>query len=100
MAYLQVDIFSLGVVLWEMVTNQVPDRYFFDDNIIEERHCCGAIAALVTECTDMDPERRPSAIEVHQRILSRSARFAYSKRGQLLRLVALVHPDSSSVDAA
>ncbi|CAL8461195.1 g726 [Coccomyxa elongata] len=70
----KVDIFSLGVVLWEMVTNQVPDRYFFDDNIIEERHCCGAIAALVTECTDMDPERRPSAIEVHQRILSSMTR--------------------------
>ena len=68
----QVDIFSFGVVLSEMVTNQLPDRFFFDDIDVGER-CCSAIADLISECTQSDPERRPSAIEVHHRILGRSA---------------------------
>lgn len=69
---LQVDVFSLGVVLTEMVTNQVPDRYFFHDTVMElGEQCCGAIADLITECTHSDPERRPSAIEVHHRLLGR-----------------------------
>ncbi|CAK0777090.1 hypothetical protein CVIRNUC_004450 [Coccomyxa viridis] len=69
----KVDMFSFGVVLWEMVTNQVPDLYFFGENIIGQ-HCRGDIADLITLCMDKDPDRRPSAIEAHQRILDSTGR--------------------------
>ena len=77
----QVDMFSFGVVLWEMVTNQVPDLYFFGENIIG-RPCCDVITDLITLCMDKDPERRPSAIEAHQRILDRLALRTYLECGK------------------
>ena len=77
----QVDMFSFGVVLWEMVTNQVPDLYSFGENIIGQ-HCRGDIADLITLCMDKDPDRRPSAIEAHQRILDRLALRTYLECGK------------------
>lgn len=67
------DIYSLGMVLYEMVTNQVPfdglnQMQLLCSIINKERPPVDGILPewkfIITQCWDDDPNRRPSATEV------------------------------------
>ena len=59
---------SLGIVLWELATGQVPERGNTPLPAPSER-CPTELIALIRDCTVEDARLRPSAKEVHDRIL-------------------------------
>lgn len=66
---LQVDIYSFGVVLWEICGHDRPTRgqlRFFDDVQI----CPPEIEELISQCLKSEPSARPSAAELIDRLLA------------------------------
>lgn len=63
----KVDIYSFGVVLWEIVTGEQAFRCQLRDVRVKEE-CPQAIANLIDACVECDPDRRPSAEVVLQRL--------------------------------
>ena len=59
---LQVDIYSYGVLLWEIVTQEVPSRGQLRDFKVPEE-CPQAVADLHDACLQQDPSLRPSVSE-------------------------------------
>lgn len=59
----KVDIYSLGVCLWEVVTQEVPMRGNLRDPVVP-RECPKEIADLITACRQRDQSKRPTAKEV------------------------------------
>jgi serine/threonine protein kinase len=64
----KVDIYSLGVVLWEIATGQVPTRGFTAPPEPSER-CPAELAELIRQCTQVKPNDRPTAREVFSTLL-------------------------------
>lgn len=58
------DIYSFGVVLWEIITQETPQRGNLRDLEVPDE-CPQEIADLVDRCLDEIPESRPSALEVY-----------------------------------
>jgi hypothetical protein len=65
----KVDMYSLGIVLWEIVTGDMPRRGFTTLPPPSER-CPAELAALIQECTVADPKIRPTAKEAYERLVS------------------------------
>ena len=63
----QIDIYSLGVVFWEIVTGERPLRGCLRHFQVPEE-CSPAISALIDECMHEDPALRPSSLEVVRRL--------------------------------
>eukprot|EP00884_Botryococcus_braunii_P017382 jgi/Botrbrau1/4327/Bobra.0232s0018.1 len=61
------DIFSLGVILWELVTGEVPQRGRMRA-LRSPEDCPEPVASLVTECLSSDPRERPTAKDVAVRL--------------------------------
>lgn len=59
----KVDIFSFGVVLWEIVTGESPSRGRLRQVRVPDE-CSEAVAHLITACMDAEPSSRPSAMEI------------------------------------
>lgn len=71
MCAVQIDIFSLGVLLLEMVTGEIPQPF----QMREQQPCPAAapecqadVADLIQECCASDPKKRPSAELVYVRL--------------------------------
>lgn len=59
----KVDIFSLGVVLWEVVTGEMPQRGARRMPRVPQE-CSAEVLRLIQACNQADPAARPSAAEV------------------------------------
>ncbi len=61
------DIYSFGVVLWEIVTGERPVRGQLRDVRVPEE-CPPEARALMLECLETRPSRRPSALQLVERL--------------------------------
>lgn len=59
---LQVDIFSYGVILWEIVTHEQPSGSLRDCRVPQE--CPAEIDQLINQCLSQHPDDRPSAKDI------------------------------------
>ena len=57
---LQVDMFSFGVVLWEIATQEVPRRGFLRKTRVPSE-CPQSIEDLISACLSAQPSARPTA---------------------------------------
>lgn len=74
------DVYSLGIVLWEVVSRQLPWANVFGVRpvhvrVVVNRHrpeipsdTPADIAQIMRDCWDDDPRRRPTATEIFARI--------------------------------
>lgn len=82
------DIYSLGVLFWEITSGQ-PPFHNFSQNVVEQNRLCFHISyedyreepikgtpleyqQLYQECWDGSPEKRPDINQVYDKILSQS----------------------------
>ncbi|KAL6767798.1 hypothetical protein ACKKBF_B36660 [Auxenochlorella protothecoides x Auxenochlorella symbiontica] len=68
----QADIFSLGVVFWQIITGDTPIRGSMRQ-IRAPEECPLGIANLVEACWEPEPDDRPTAMEVVEVILKEHA---------------------------
>ena len=59
---MQVDMFSFGVVVWEIATQETPRRGFLRKTQVPDE-CPQVIEDLITSCLSSVPEERPTAKE-------------------------------------
>ena len=67
-AALQIDIFSMGVVMCEMITGQHPQRHFLRDYLetaLRSDACHPSVPDLIIACIDSRPASRPSAMDIY-----------------------------------
>ena len=73
---MQIDIFSLGILLREMVTGEITQPYQMREHmgsLVAGHNCSPDVIALIGECCASDPRQRPSAEHVHDRLTARRA---------------------------
>lgn len=63
----KVDIYSFGVVLWEICTHEMPIRGQLRDVEVPDE-APTAISQLIDECLQPNPAKRPSALAICERI--------------------------------
>ena len=80
----KVDIYSFGVVMWELFSEKIPfeglsdsqcieskkNNVLLDIESLEKQNINSEIIALIFECLDDDPERRPEISEINRQIKS------------------------------
>ncbi|KAL3145136.1 hypothetical protein ABBQ38_001740 [Trebouxia sp. C0009 RCD-2024] len=75
------DIFSYGVILWEIVTHEQPQRGGLRDCKVPQE-CPAEIDQLINQCLAHEPEDRPTAKEIYETI----RQWRVSKEVELKRL--------------
>ena len=73
-AGVQIDIFSLGILLREMVTGEIPQPYQMREqlaSLVPGHDCSADTIALIRECCAGDPRQRPSAEHAYDRLMAR-----------------------------
>ena len=61
---LQVDVYSFGVIMWEVVSHEQPARGRMR-NLEVPQECPAEINDLINSCLEEDPNNRPSAREAY-----------------------------------
>ncbi|XP_031572853.1 uncharacterized protein LOC116306870 [Actinia tenebrosa] len=61
----KVDVYSFGVLLWEMNTGELPDKKRKDQQIAR---LSSDYESIVTRCLREDPEKRPSMAKIIEKI--------------------------------
>ncbi len=74
----QVDIYSFGIILWELVTLQTPARGNLRPVKVPEE-CPPDVARLIEDCLEANqPDKRPTASVIYDRLMARCARSPMS----------------------
>ena len=69
--HLQVDIYSVGIILWELVTLMTPARGNLRSVKVPEE-CPADVAHLIEDCLNANnPDERPTASQIYDRLISR-----------------------------
>uniref|UniRef100_A0A1D2A5N4 Protein kinase domain-containing protein n=2 Tax=Auxenochlorella protothecoides TaxID=3075 RepID=A0A1D2A5N4_AUXPR len=63
------DIYSYGIVLWEMCTGEKPVRGQLRDVVVPSE-CPESVRTLILECLETRPTRRPSALQIVERLVA------------------------------
>ena len=67
----QVDIYSVGIILWELVTLMTPARGNLRSVRVPEE-CPADMARLIEDCLNANnPDARPTASQIYDRLISR-----------------------------
>lgn len=67
----QVDIYSVGIILWELVTLMTPARGNLRSVKVPEE-CPADVAHLIEDCLNANnPDERPTASQIYDRLISR-----------------------------
>lgn len=61
--FVQADIFSYGVILWEIVTHERPHRGGLRDCKVPQE-CPPEIESLINSCLKKEPDDRPTARQI------------------------------------
>lgn len=64
LSMLQVDVYSFGVIMWEVVSHEQPARGRMR-NLKVPQECPAEINDLINSCLEEDPNNRPSAREAY-----------------------------------
>ena len=67
------DIYSYGIILWEICTGEPPERGRLRDVLVPEE-CPAAVRDLMLNCLDTRPSLRPSAVQIVE-ILNKTAAY-------------------------
>lgn len=63
-ALLQVDVYSFGVIMWEVVSHEQPSRGRMRDLKVPQE-CPAEVNDLINKCLSEDPINRPTARETY-----------------------------------
>eukprot|EP00884_Botryococcus_braunii_P000235 jgi/Botrbrau1/10211/Bobra.0362s0001.1 len=100
-AGLHSDVFSFGVILWEIVTQGKPVRGSMADVRVPQ-DCPLEAAQLIAECLSIDPMKRPSAKDIVKRLMAMAEdvncsprpSLAGSSRGSFASIPSHTEPNS------
>ncbi len=71
--HVQVDIYSFGIILWELVTLMTPARGNLRPVRVPEE-CPPDVARLIEDCLEANlPDKRPTASVIYDRLMARCA---------------------------
>lgn len=78
----RVDIWSLGTVLWELATQEMPMRGMLRPPVVPDE-CPRELVDVIHACMQHNPEDRPSAREVYNMLLATPPLEGYEGAGVL-----------------
>lgn len=82
---MQVDVYSFGVIMWEVASHEQPARGRMR-NLRVPQECPAEVDALINRCLSEDPENRPTAKEAYGTLKQwrdRQAQFLSQKRASM-----------------
>ncbi|MEO8402442.1 MAG: protein kinase [Gammaproteobacteria bacterium] len=77
------DIYSLGVVLWEMASGKSPRNILAGESFTIPKSCPEKFSTLIIRCIDKDPRARPSAEFIDHYLNSALAELALNENVEI-----------------